>query len=95
MWILVQGHLFLLTSWPQRLKAWIVILSFLGAALYLAAPWLVLYVGPGWVWTKTAGRALLAPTLALFLVVPLYEMWWMPGGPRRPQLTEEDDPGQD
>ncbi|MCA9770933.1 MAG: hypothetical protein KC466_00905 [Myxococcales bacterium] len=76
LFLLLQGHIFLLTSWNARLKAALVIAAFVGAALYLAAPWLVLFAGPGFAWVKSAGRALLGIPLILFAVVPIYEMWF-------------------
>jgi hypothetical protein len=82
--LFVQGHLFLMTRWPRRLKTWIVIAAFTGAALDLAAPWLVLYVSRDLAFTKIAARALLAPALLAFTIVPLVEMW-------RPESGEEDD----
>jgi hypothetical protein len=77
--LFVQGHLFLMTRWPRRLKLTLVYAAFLGAACDLAAPWLTLYVARELALVKFAGRALLAPALLAFAFVPLYEMWW----PRR------------
>lgn len=76
--LLIQGHIFLLCSWPRTAKAWIVVASFVGAAFYLAAPWAALYGGQSWSFVQIIGRVLLLPPLILFLVVPLYEMWLMP-----------------
>lgn len=73
--LFVQGHLFLMTRWPRALKKWIVIAAFTGAALDLAAPWLVVYVSRElWV-AKLAARVLLGPSLLAFTIVPLVEMW--------------------
>ncbi|MBK7874732.1 MAG: hypothetical protein IPJ77_03110 [Planctomycetes bacterium] len=74
MFLFVQGHVFLMSRFPARWKRALVCAAFLGAALDLAAPWLVLAYGPGFAWTKLAARALLGPTLVLFAVVPLREM---------------------
>jgi len=64
--------------------------SFAGAALYLAAPWLVLFVSPAFVYVKTLGRALLGVTLVLFLVVPVWEMWFRKRGkPQAPPVVDE------
>lgn len=73
--LFVQGHLFLMTRWPRGLKRWIVAAAFVGAALDIAAPWLVLYVSRELAFTKLAARALLAPSLLLLTIVPLVEMW--------------------
>lgn len=75
MFLFVQGHVFLMSRWPQRWKRALVCAAFAGAALDLASPWLVLGLGPGWAWSKIAARVLLGPTLVLFAVVPLREMW--------------------
>jgi hypothetical protein len=75
MLLFVQGHLFLMTRWPRRLKIAIVSAAFVGAALDLAAPWLVLYVSRDLACAKTLARLLLGPALIAFAVVPLREMW--------------------
>lgn len=76
MFLFVQGHVFLMSRWPQNVKRALVCAAFLGAALDLASPWLVLGLGPEFAWCKLAARALLGPTLVLFAVVPLHEMWF-------------------
>lgn len=77
--LLIQGHIFLMTSWSRKIKVALVAAAFLGAALYLAVPWLVAFVSPKWVWLKWAGRILLGPSLLVFLVVPVFEMWFKRG----------------
>ena len=76
MFLFVQGHVFLMSRWPQRWKRALVVAAFVGAALDLASPWLVLELGPALAWCKIAARALLAPTLLVFAIVPLHEMWF-------------------
>ncbi len=73
--LFVQGHVFLMTRWPTRLKYALVIAAFAGAACDLAAPWLVIHVARELAWIKIAGRVLLGPALFAFAVVPLWEMW--------------------
>jgi ABC-type enterobactin transport system permease subunit len=80
--LFVQGHLFLMTQWPRRWKIAIVSAAFLGAALDLGAPWLVLYVSRDLAWVKLLARALLGPALIAFALVPLYEMWRRRDGDR-------------
>jgi hypothetical protein len=74
--LLIQGHIFLLTSWGRKSKAAVVLAAFVGCGLYLLAPWLVLGISPGLAWVSTLARGLLVPSLVLFWVVPLREMWW-------------------
>lgn len=75
MLLFVQGHLFMMTRWPRRLKIALVIAAFAGAALDLAAPWMVLYVSRDWAFLKVLARILLGPALVAFALVPLHEMW--------------------
>ncbi len=79
MMLFVQGHLFLMTRWPRKLKLALVWAAFLGAALDLAAPWLIVYVAREFAVVKVLSRVLLGPALVAFALVPLWEMW----GPRR------------
>jgi hypothetical protein len=75
LYLLVQGHLFLMTSWPARLKVSLVLMSFAGCALYLLNPWLVFWWGPGLAWVSLPARVLLGVPLLLFVLVPLVDMW--------------------
>jgi hypothetical protein len=81
--LFVQGHVFLMTSWPKRLQYALVCAAFAGAALDLAAPWLVLAFGRELAWSKIAARVLLAPPLVLFALVPLWELWFARRPPER------------
>lgn len=73
--LLVQGHIFMMTAWKDRAKMAVVTASFVGGALYIAAPWLVTYVSPGFSHLLTLARVLLMGCLTLYLVVPMREMW--------------------
>ena len=68
-----------MTRWPRALKLVLVWAAFCGAALDLAAPWLVVYVSRDLALVKVLARCLLAPALVAFALVPLWEMW----GPQR------------
>lgn len=83
LFLLVQGHIFLMCGWAPKLKLGIVLAACLGAAIYLASPWLVLWLGNGAAFAQVLGRALLVPPLLLFLFVPLWEMW-------KPRRTERE-----
>jgi hypothetical protein len=73
--LFVQGHLFLMTRWPRRWKLALVWAAFLGAALDIAAPWLIVYVSRDLAFAKVLARVLLGPALVAFACVPLWEMW--------------------
>ena len=73
--LFVQGHLFLMTRWPRPLKLLLVWAAFAGAALDLAAPWLVVCVSRDLAFAKVLARVLLGPALIAFALVPLWEMW--------------------
>ena len=76
--LFIQGHLFLLTRLPRKLKVGLVLAAFLGASCDLAAPWLITLCGRDWAWVKSAGRALLGPALLAFFCVPVWELWFAP-----------------
>jgi ABC-type enterobactin transport system permease subunit len=86
--LFVQGHLFLMTRWPRRLKIALVVAAFAGAALDLAAPWCVLYVSRDLAFVKILARALLGPALLAFTLVPLRDMWWPRAGDRAPDSRD-------
>jgi hypothetical protein len=73
--LFVQGHLFLMTRWPRGLKLALVWAAFIGAALDIAAPWLIVYVSRDMALAKVLSRMLLGPALLAFACVPLWEMW--------------------
>ncbi|MEK7486048.1 MAG: hypothetical protein AABZ60_17130 [Planctomycetota bacterium] len=74
--LFIQGHLFLLTSWPRFLKVVIVLASFLGAALMIAGPWMIFYLSSDLAILMAFGRVLLFLSLILYALVPIYEMWF-------------------
>jgi len=73
--LFVQGHLFLLTTWPRRVKVAFVVAGAVGIALDLAAPWLIVYVTPTAAILENIGRICMGAAFTAFAVVPLYEMW--------------------
>ncbi|MHB9025535.1 MAG: hypothetical protein ACYC7E_15425 [Armatimonadota bacterium] len=80
LWLLVLGHVFCLCRWPFPIKIWVVIAAFLGVVCQIATPWLVVYVSQAWAPLLIAARVLLGIPLILFLIVPLWEMWFGRGG---------------
>ena len=76
LFLFVQAHLFMLTTWPVRRKVVVVVGAFVGAACDLSAPWLITYVSPDTAIIKTLARVLLAQAFVLFALLPIYEMWF-------------------
>lgn len=74
--LFIQGHLFLLTAWPRKIKAVIVLLSFVGAGLMIAGPWLLFYQFSSLAFLIVFGRLLFFVSLLFFAFVPIYEMWF-------------------
>ena len=75
LFLFVLGHLFLMCRWPApRVRRWIVLAAFAGAACDLAAPWLVIQLSPLCAWVKIGGRVLLVPALLVLTLVPLFEI---------------------
>lgn len=75
LYLFVVGHVFFLSRWPRKLKLALFAAAWTGAALDLAAPWIVLEVARELAWIKLLSRALFAPAFLAFALVPLYEMW--------------------
>lgn len=75
MLLFVLGHVFLMCRWPRAgVRLALVLCGFAGAACDLAAPWLVIHVGPWCAWVKLGGRLLLAPALLAMTLIPLWEI---------------------
>lgn len=70
------GHLFLLTSWNRRWKTAVISSCFAYILLDIAKPWLVRYVAADWGALAPVNSVLLAGTMLLCILVPLYEMWF-------------------
>lgn len=77
--LFVQGHLFMLCGWPRPVKAFVVSAAFLGGALQVGAPWLVLKYSASYAPLITIGRVLLGSGFLIFTIVPLIALWRKPG----------------
>ncbi len=76
LFLFVLGHVFLLCAGPShRVKILALVAAFLGAALHIVAPWLIVYVTPILSPLVLVARVLLGGSLLLFIVAPLREMW--------------------
>ena len=74
--LFLQGHIFLLTSWQKPKKIAILIFAFLSGAIYIAGPWLVMYGSKHLAFMGSIGRIGLGFCLLLFFIVPMKEMWF-------------------
>jgi hypothetical protein len=75
MLLLMVGHLFQLTSWPERFKQAVWLTSFAAMFLFIWSPWVIKYVSPAGAMLLIAGEILLTLSFLTLTVVPLYEMW--------------------
>jgi hypothetical protein len=78
---LVLGHIFFLSSWPERAKLVVILAAFVALLAEIVLPWLIVYHSGRWAWLEHPTRTLLAATFLVFIVVPLRDMWW----PERPE----------
>jgi hypothetical protein len=72
---LILCHVFYLTMASQTLKTSFTWLAFLGVALDLGSPWLILYVSPHFAATMLLGDVLMLGAFLVMAGLPLYEMW--------------------
>ena len=81
--LLIVGHLFLLTGLSASAKmAWI-IAGWLAALGHLAAPWVVHYGGAGWAASYPVSGAAFAVTSTVLTAYPVWAMWRPPAGDAR------------
>lgn len=75
LYLLVVGHLFLLTGAGARAKTGWISASVAATAVHLCAPWMVYFGGRALAWIyPISGTALLA-SFAVLMGLPLFEMW--------------------
>jgi hypothetical protein len=74
-YLLVAGHLFLLSGLSPKIKTAAISAAIAFTVLHLLAPWLVYFGGAAlaWVYPITGAGMLLG--FVVLLGVPLYEMW--------------------
>lgn len=83
--LFVLGHLFALTRASQRTKTRLAVLGFTTVVVDAAAPWIVRFL---WVPFATVGvinTALMAAVVAIYVAVPLWELWFARSAPPSPQ----------
>ncbi|MBI2506397.1 MAG: hypothetical protein HYW07_24540 [Candidatus Latescibacteria bacterium] len=86
---LTTGHLFLMSAWSSRWKTLVISSCFVYILLDVAKPWLIRYVSATWGMLAPFNSALLGMTLLLCILVPIYEMWFLPQ-PSKNYRAQED-----
>jgi hypothetical protein len=77
--LLIAGHLFLLTSVTRRTKLFWIALGIAGTVLHLLAPWAVYWAGGAFAWVYPITGALLLVSLSVMTGFPVWDMWRPPG----------------
>lgn len=80
---MTTGHLFLLSAWNQVSKTIVISGGFLYILLDVAKPWLIRYVSAGFGVLAPINATLLAVTMLICIIVPLYELWFLRADQRR------------
>jgi len=75
LYLLVVGHLFLLTGAKARAKAAWISASVAATAVHLCAPWLVFFAGRALAWIYPISGTALLVSFAVLMGLPLVEMW--------------------
>jgi len=83
--LFVLGHLFALTRVSQRIKTRLALLGFASVVIDAAAPWIVRFVWLPFATLGVLNTALMASVVTIYLVVPLWELWFARPVPSSPQ----------
>jgi hypothetical protein len=90
MLLLVLTHLMLFVPLADRVKAWLIAVPFLAAAVDEGAGWLVRFGHPLFAWVKVAGFLLLQGSLALLVGLSLWAVFRGNGATYTGARDEED-----
>jgi hypothetical protein len=74
--LFVLGHLFALTRVSQRIKIRLALLGFATVVVDAAAPWIVRFLWAPFAAAQVVNTAVMAAVIAIYLVVPLWELWF-------------------
>ena len=80
LYLLVAGHLFLLSGVGARAKMGWISAAVAATAAHLFAPWGIYLAGAWLAWLYPISGAALLASFAVLMGVPLYEMWNTAGG---------------
>jgi hypothetical protein len=73
--LLIIAHLFMLTGLSTRAKSIWIAGGWLSSLLHLLAPWLIRYGSAAWSFLYPLSGALMALTLVVMTVYPIWAMW--------------------
>jgi len=85
----ILGHAFLMTTLPERLKLSVVGASMAAVFLSIGAPWLVRFGSATFGWVKVASDLMLAATLLIMAIYPIYDMWGFSSDPETSRRQNE------
>jgi len=91
MLLLVLTHLMLFVPLADRVKAWLIAVPFLAAALDEGAGWLVRFAHPVFAWAKIAGFLLLQGSLAALVGLSLWAVFRGSAASYTGMRDEEDE----
>jgi hypothetical protein len=80
--LFVLGHLFALTRVPQRTKIRLALLGFTTVVVDAAAPWIVRFLWAPFAAVQVVNTALMAAVILIYLLVPLWELWFATPSPQ-------------
>jgi hypothetical protein len=82
--LFVLGHLFALTRASPLVKTWLAVLGFTAVVVDAAGPWIVRFLWPPFAAVHAVNVLLLAGVVAMYVAVPLWELWFVKPGPAAP-----------
>ena len=73
----LMGGAFLFSLWPEKVKAFFIVLPFVGATVDLASWWLMKYAFRDYEWLAGVGGTMFTLGFAVIALRTFYEMWLM------------------
>ncbi len=95
MLLLVLTHLMLFVPLRNGVKAWLIAVPFVAAALDEGASWLVRFAHPGFAWLKVSGFLLLQGSLALLVGLSLWAVFVGSGENYGGMMGDDDEEEED
>jgi hypothetical protein len=70
------GAITLFLDLPARIRAWLIVLPFVGVLVDIAAVWLKGYISPAFFWLHVPGGVLFSTIFVFVSLRSIWEMWW-------------------